>query len=89
MKFVPKEFMDEYDLHNKIHEIHIYNKIQGGLYVLPQSDKLTNNLLKNGWHHLDTLNADIHLDYRNNHFKQSISHLLLTSLVSNMLEKST
>ena len=46
MTFLPKEFMDEYDLHNKIHDIHIYNKIQGGLYVLPQSGKLTNNLLK-------------------------------------------
>eukprot|EP00957_Ditylum_brightwellii_P115684 8823950-Ditylum_brightwellii.AAC.1 len=36
-KLVPDEFMDEYHLHNKVHNGYIYMEICQGLYGLPQA----------------------------------------------------
>ena len=35
VKLIPKEFMDEYNLHDKIHKGHIYYEICKGIYGLP------------------------------------------------------
>ena len=43
---IPKEFMDAYDLHNKVHNGHIYCEIRKGMYGLPQAGKIANDLLK-------------------------------------------
>ena len=34
---IPKEFMDEYNLHDKIHNGKVYLKINKGMYGLPQA----------------------------------------------------
>ena len=43
---IPPEFMDLYDLHNKVKGGYIYMEIQMGMYGLPQSGNLANKLLK-------------------------------------------
>ena len=42
---IPQEFIDEYNLHNYFHEGWVYLEIRNGVYGIPQSDSLTNNLL--------------------------------------------
>ena len=44
---VPQDFIDEYQLHNKIHNGKIYIKIKKGMYGLPQAGKLAYDQLKN------------------------------------------
>ena len=43
---IPKEFVDEYDLTNHIHNDWVYFEIVRGCYGLPQSGKLVNDLLR-------------------------------------------
>ena len=43
---IPPEFMDLYDLYDKVKGGYIYMEIQMGMYGLPQSDILANKLLK-------------------------------------------
>eukprot|EP00957_Ditylum_brightwellii_P056791 4304293-Ditylum_brightwellii.AAC.1 len=43
---IPHEFLNEYDLHNKIHIGYIYMEIRKGMYGLPQAGKIANTLLK-------------------------------------------
>ena len=43
---IPKEFVDEYDLTNHIHNGWVYFEIVRGCYGLPQSGKLANDLLR-------------------------------------------
>ena len=45
-KLIPKEFLDEYDLHPKIHNGKIYVRINKGMYGLPQAGKLAHDQLK-------------------------------------------
>ena len=47
LKLVPKEFMDKYKLHDKQYKGHIYMEIFKGMYGLPQTGKLANDLLLN------------------------------------------
>ena len=43
---VPQEFIDKYELQDKIKDGYIYMRIIRGIYGLPQSGKLANDLLK-------------------------------------------
>ena len=43
---VPKEFLDEYNLHDHIHNGKLYIKINKGMYGLPQAGKLAHDQLK-------------------------------------------
>ena len=43
---VPEEFIEKYDLKDKIKDGYIYMRIIRGIYGLPQSGKLANDLLK-------------------------------------------
>jgi hypothetical protein len=43
---VPPEIMDEYKLHDKIHNKHVYCRIDKGMYGLPQAGKLAHDKLK-------------------------------------------
>ena len=43
---IPPEIMDEYNLHNKIHNNHAYCRIDKGMYGLPQAGKLAHDKLK-------------------------------------------
>ena len=43
---IPKEFLDEYNLHDKIHNGKIYIRIKRGMYGLPQAGKLAFDQLK-------------------------------------------
>eukprot|EP00957_Ditylum_brightwellii_P010648 806251-Ditylum_brightwellii.AAC.1 len=45
-KLVPDEFMDEYHLHDKVHDGYIYTEIHWGLYGLPQAGRIANDLLQ-------------------------------------------
>ena len=42
---IPQEFIDEYNLHDYVHEGWVYFEIRNGVYGLPQSGNLANNLL--------------------------------------------
>eukprot|EP00957_Ditylum_brightwellii_P203730 15335952-Ditylum_brightwellii.AAC.2 len=44
-KLVPDKFMDEYHLHDKVHNGYIYMEIHQGLYGLPQAGQISNDLL--------------------------------------------
>ena len=46
VKYIPQEFMDEYELHDKVHNGKIYVKINKGMYGLPQAGKLAHDQLK-------------------------------------------
>ena len=43
---IPQEFIDEYNLHDYVHGGWVYFEIHNGLYGLPQSRSLANNLLE-------------------------------------------
>ena len=43
---IPPEFMDLYELHDKVKNGYVYMEIQRGMYGLPQSGILANKLLK-------------------------------------------
>ena len=43
---IPQEFIDEYNLHDYFHGGWVYFKIRNGIYGLPQSGSLSNNLLE-------------------------------------------
>ena len=45
-EYMKKEFMQEYNLKEKVVNDHIYMKIIQGMYGLPQAGRLANNLLK-------------------------------------------
>ena len=40
VKYTPKEFLDEYQLHDHIHDGKLYIRIKKGVYGLPQAGKL-------------------------------------------------
>ena len=44
--YIPKEFVDDYDITNHIHNGWVYFEIVRGFYGLPQSGKLANDLLR-------------------------------------------
>eukprot|EP00957_Ditylum_brightwellii_P103365 7877076-Ditylum_brightwellii.AAC.1 len=43
---IPHDFLNGYDLHNKIHNGYIYMETSKGMYGLPQAGKIVNMLLK-------------------------------------------
>ena len=43
---IPQEFIDVYNLHNYVHEGWVYFEICNGVYGLPQSGSLYNDLLE-------------------------------------------
>eukprot|EP00956_Cyclotella_meneghiniana_P010944 scaffold15305_cov21-Cyclotella_meneghiniana.AAC.1 len=43
---IPEEFKQQYQLHDKIHKGYVYCEIRRGMYGLPQSGKIANDLLK-------------------------------------------
>ena len=43
---IPQEFIDKYNLHDYFHEGWVYFEIRKGVYGLPQSGSLANNLLE-------------------------------------------
>ena len=45
VKLIPHEFMETYNLHNRIYKGHIYCEIGKGIYGLPQAGRLANDLL--------------------------------------------
>lgn len=45
-KLIPVEFMDKYQLHDKVYKGYIYMEIQKGIYHLPQAGILANKLLR-------------------------------------------
>ena len=45
VKLIPHEFMETYNLHNRIYKEHIYCEIGKGIYGLPQAGRLANDLL--------------------------------------------
>ena len=46
VRYVPKAFMDEYNLHDKVHNGKLYVQINKGMYGLPQAGKLAHDQLK-------------------------------------------
>ena len=42
---IPQYFIEEYNLHEYVHEGWVYLEILNGVYGIPQSDSLTNDLL--------------------------------------------
>eukprot|EP00957_Ditylum_brightwellii_P000363 27847-Ditylum_brightwellii.AAC.1 len=44
---IPHEILNKYNMHNKIHNGHIYMEIRRGMYGLPQAGKIANTLFKN------------------------------------------
>ena len=45
VELIPKEFMDAYQLHEKVKDGYIYIQIKRGMYGLPQAEILVNKLL--------------------------------------------
>eukprot|EP00957_Ditylum_brightwellii_P043415 3291629-Ditylum_brightwellii.AAC.1 len=43
---IQHEFLNKYDMHNKIHNGYIYMEIGKGMYGLPQAGKIAKTLLK-------------------------------------------
>ena len=43
---IPHKFIDEYNLHDYVHEVWVYFEIRNVVYGISQSDSLANNLLK-------------------------------------------
>ena len=43
---IPQEFIDEYNLQDYVHEGCVYFEIRNGVYGLPQSGSLANDLLE-------------------------------------------
>lgn len=45
IKIIPQETIDQYQLQDLVHNWHVHNKIQKGMYGLPHADKLANQKL--------------------------------------------
>ena len=43
---IPQEFIEKYNLHNYVHEGWVYFEIRNGIYGIPQSSSLANDLLE-------------------------------------------
>ena len=43
---IPQEYIDEYNLHNYVHEGWVYFEIRNGVYGLPRSGSLAKDLLE-------------------------------------------
>ena len=43
---IPQEFIDKYNLHDYVHEGWVYFEIRNGVYGIPQSGSLANDLLE-------------------------------------------
>ena len=43
---IPQEFIDQYNLHDCVHKVWVYFEIRNGLYDIPRSSSLTNDLLE-------------------------------------------
>ena len=43
---IPQEFIDKYDLHDYVHEGWVYFEIYNGVYGIPRSGSLSNDLLE-------------------------------------------
>ena len=43
---IPKEFIDNYNLHDYVHKVWVYLEICNGVYGIPQSGRLASDLLE-------------------------------------------
>ena len=55
VSMIPKEFMDKYNLNDKVHNGYIFVWVTKGVYVLPQVGRIAHDAFSNTWQFMDTI----------------------------------
>eukprot|EP00957_Ditylum_brightwellii_P103372 7877546-Ditylum_brightwellii.AAC.1 len=86
---IPDNFLNKYNMHNKIHNSYVYVEIRKGMYSLPQAGKIANALLKNQLANHGYYEENTHQGYGNMTCGLSPSPCLLMILESNLWAMNT